>query len=93
MTNPFKSAPRQIYSDKELDSLSRNDTYRRKKWVADAVALVFVGLIAAFGLFLLWWLLTDPVFRGGVKKVVLDNLVGIVISGFVVIGFTVDRKR
>ena len=93
MTNLFKSAPRQIYSDEELDSLSKNDAYQRKKWVANAVAVVFVGLIAAFGLFLLWWLLTDPVFRNGVKKVALDNLVGIVISGFVVIGFTVDRNR
>jgi hypothetical protein len=93
MTNPFKAAPRQIYSDEELDSLSKNDMYRRKKWIADTLAWVFVGLIVAFGLFFLWWLLTDTVFRDDVKKVVVNNLVGIVISGFVVIGFSVDRKR
>lgn len=88
------SGPKQIHTEDELQSLSKNDIYRRKKWVADVVTIVFSGLILLLGALFAWWIVDDQAFRDSVKEVILNNLVGIVVSGLVIIGFsTFDRSR
>ena len=85
--------PKRISSDEELEQLSKNDDYARKKIIADATTLLFLVLIGVFGVLVIYWLFNDQDFRDVVKTTVLNNLVGIVIAGFAIIGLSVNNRK
>jgi hypothetical protein len=88
---PRSSKPKTIHTEEELDRLSRNDIYRRKKIVLDLVTYLLTFLLTVMVGLITWSLIFNESFREKALEIILNNLVAIIISAFAILGITRTR--